>query len=123
MYMKDAAEYLHTSHTQIRNYLNKQKPYKGYLIKINDKSHLYKKYLNIGFKIISLFILIILMYLFITNIINFYKEVLENYLNNKIKYNTKYIELSICNKVKKSNVILLPFYINKITNFVNINDT
>lgn len=34
LFIKDAAEYLATSHTQIRNYLKKNKPYKGYTISL-----------------------------------------------------------------------------------------
>lgn len=32
LFTKDAAHYLSTSHTQIRNYLKNNKPYKGYVI-------------------------------------------------------------------------------------------
>jgi group I intron endonuclease len=36
IFMKDAAEYLKTSHTQIRNYLKNNKPYKGYSIYLKE---------------------------------------------------------------------------------------
>jgi group I intron endonuclease len=38
LFIKEAAEYLGTSHTQVRNYYNKNKPYKGYIIDISKPS-------------------------------------------------------------------------------------
>nr|YP_009160660.1 GIY-YIG endonuclease [Hirsutella minnesotensis]AKR17989.1 GIY-YIG endonuclease [Hirsutella minnesotensis] len=38
LFVKQAAEYLKTSHTQIRNYYNKNKSYKGYIINISKPS-------------------------------------------------------------------------------------
>lgn len=38
LFMKQAAKYLGTSHTQVRNYYNKNKPYNGYVIKLNTPS-------------------------------------------------------------------------------------
>jgi len=35
LFIREAAEYLGTSHTQIRNYYNKNKPYKGYVIDLS----------------------------------------------------------------------------------------
>jgi group I intron endonuclease len=39
LFMKDAAEYLGTSHTQVRNYYNKNKPYNGYVINLSKPSN------------------------------------------------------------------------------------
>ena len=36
LFMKDAAKYLNTSHTQVRNYIKKNKPYKGYSISLRE---------------------------------------------------------------------------------------
>lgn len=35
IFIREAAEYLGTSHIQIRNYYNKNKPYKGYVIDLS----------------------------------------------------------------------------------------
>lgn len=46
LFMKDAAKYLNTSHTQIRNYLNKNKPYKGHSIQLIKKNNDYENNKN-----------------------------------------------------------------------------
>ncbi len=112
LFMKEAAEFLGTSHTQIRNYINRNKPYKGYKIilsndfdnenslnKTQSNELKYKsKYFNFNnlYMIILCSTLITLSLLSLSNIINEYLIIFENihnkYISDLINIRTHYLE-------------------------------
>lgn len=127
LYMKDAATFLNTSHTQIRNYLNKNKPYKGYIIKLNN-NYKYRLYLFSIVKTFTIIILIVFFTLFIYKLIifniNFYTYILNQYNLNKINSNSQFIDLMLNNRLKIYNnnnkfFLIVP---KKLFYFININD-